>query len=120
MFANARVQSVYAQVHVPDAHQFRSDRGQVSARRDIILAAVDAVRARPPWVNMRPSNRPDIFIPSAHLHHSVDMDGLKAAGVGDLTSRVQVVDASVLSDIGPDHHSFRLMVSAFERAQALA
>lgn len=120
MFANARVQSVYAQVHVPDAHQFHSDCAQVAARKEIILAVVDAVRAKPPWVNMQPSRKPDIFIPSAHLHHSVDMDALKSAGVDDLTSKVQVVDASALSDVGPDHHTFRLMVKAFERARALA
>jgi hypothetical protein len=118
MFANARVQSVYAQIHVPDAHQFHSDRGQVSARKEIILAVVDSVRAKPPWVNMQPSKKPDIFIPSAHLHHSVDVDGLKAAGLDGPTSKVQVVDASALSDVGPDHHSFRLMAKAFERAQA--
>jgi hypothetical protein len=41
------------------------------------------------------------------------MDALKSAGVDDPTSKVQVVDASALSDVGPDHHSFSLMAKAF-------
>ena len=119
LFPNARVQSVYAQINVPDAHRFRSGDAQLSARRDVVQEFVDAVRASPPWTEMQTSKRPDIFIPSTHLHHSVDVDALTRAGVNGPTSRVQVVDASVLRDIGPDHHSFKLMVAGFQRAQAL-
>ena len=43
-----------------------------------------------------------------------------AADINLPTSRVQIVDASVLSGIGPDHHSFRMMAAAFQRAQASA
>jgi len=68
---------------------------------------------------MQTSRRPDIFLPSIHLHHSVDVDALTRAGVNGPTSRVQVVDASVLPDIGADHHSFKLMVAAFQRARLL-
>jgi hypothetical protein len=32
---------------------------------------------------------------------------------------VQVVDASVLRNVGPDHHSFKLIAAGFERAQNL-
>jgi hypothetical protein len=68
---------------------------------------------------MQASRRPDIFLPSIHLHHSVDVQALTRAGVNEPHSKVQVVDASVLRDIGPDHHSFKLMVGGFRRAQLL-
>ena len=120
LFPNARMQSVYAQITVPDAHRFRSCDTQLSVRRDVVQSFVDDVRASCLWTQqMQTSRRPDIFLPSIHLHHSVDVDALTRAGVNGPTSRVQVVDASVLPDIGADHHSFKLMVAAFQRARLL-
>jgi hypothetical protein len=120
LFPNARMQSVYAQITVPDAHRFRSDDSQVSVRKDVIRSIIDDVRASSVWTeHMQTSRRPDIFLPSIHLHHSVDVDALTCANVNGPTSRVQVVDASVLRDIGADHHSFKLMVGAFQRARLL-
>ena len=120
LFPNARMQSVYAQITVPDAHRFRSSDGHLSMRGDVVQSFVDDVRASSVWAQeMRTSRRPDIFLPSIHLHHSVDVDALTRAGVNGPTSRVQVVDASVLRDIGADHHSFKLMVGAFQRARLL-
>lgn len=120
LFPNARMQSVYAQIAVPDAHRFRSCDARLSIRRDVVQSFVDDVRASSVWTKqMQASRRPDIFLPSIHLHHSVDLDALTRAGVNEPTSRVQVVDASVLPDIGADHHSFKLMVAAFQRARLL-
>jgi hypothetical protein len=48
-----------------------------------------------------------------------DVDALMRAGVNGPTSRAQVVDASVLRDIGPDHHSFKVMIAAYPRAHVL-
>jgi len=53
------------------------------------------------------------------LHHSLEPEALAAAGLNTHSSRVQVADASVLPDIGPDHHSFRLMLAASLHAAAL-
>jgi hypothetical protein len=120
LFPNARMQSVYAQVTVPDAHRFRSGDTRVSVRKDAVRSIIDDVRANSVWTeHMQTSRRPDIFLPSIHLHHSVDVDALSRAGVNGPTSRVQVADASVLRDIGADHHSFKLMVAAFQRARLL-
>ena len=65
---------------------------------------------------MRLSQRPEIHLPGIHLHHSLDLPALARAGVNQAGSPVQVVDASVLTEIGPDHHSFKMMLSAHERA----
>jgi hypothetical protein len=120
LFPNARMQSVYAQITVPDAHRFRSGNTQLSVRKDVVRSIIDDVRASSVWTeHMQKSRRPDIFLPAIHLHHSVDVDALTCAGVNGPASRVQVVDASVLRDIGPDHHSFKLMVAAFQRARLL-
>jgi hypothetical protein len=118
LFPNARVQSVYAQINVPDAHHFCSGDARLSARVDVIRCAVDAVREHLPWPTMNRSRRPDLFMPANHLHCSVDAEVLTRAGVNLPASRLQVADASVLHDIGPDHHSFKLMVAAYQRAQA--
>jgi hypothetical protein len=120
LFPNARMQSVYAQITVPNAHRFRSCDAHVSVRGDVVRSFVDEVRATSMWTeHMQTSRRPDIFLPSIHLHHSVDVDALTRAGVNGPTSRVQVADASVLCDIGADHHSFKLMAAAFQRARLL-
>jgi hypothetical protein len=120
LFRNARVQSVFAQVHVPDAHLFDSRGARLFTRQDVIRSCVDAARANSPWTEVRGSRRPDLVIPSAHLHHSVDPEALARTGVNDPASMVQVVDPSVQRDIGPDHHSFRRMVTVFRWAQGLA
>ena len=120
LFSGARMHSVYAQINVPDAYQFDTEGPRIVARGEVIQGVIDGVRARSPWSDMQKSRQPKLFIPSSHLHGSVDVDLLAAAGVDGPASRVQVIDASVLRDIGPDHHSFKLMAAAFQRAQALA
>lgn len=120
LFPNARTQSVYAQINVPDAHRFRSVGALLYPRNEVIQSCIEAARAGAPWPEMEPSKRPDIFIPSSHLYHSVDLDALTRAGVNGPTSRVQVIDASALYDIGPDHHTFKVMAAAYQRAHELA
>ncbi len=119
MFAGARVQSVYAQVAVPDAHWLRDEESPVKARPEVIREATDRVRARTPWRGVRASRRQEMFIPGIHLHHSVDLQAIEAAGVNTPASTVQVVDASVREQVGPEHHSFKLMLAAADRARAL-
>jgi hypothetical protein len=120
LFPNASVYNVYAQINAPDAHRFSSGNARPAPRKDVIQSLVDAVRVNQPWSGMQPSKRPDIFMPSVHLHHSVDVDALTRAGANGPTSRVQVLDASVLRNIGTDHHSLKLMAAAFHRARTVA
>ena len=42
----------------------------------MIQALINDVRANPIWPDLRQSKRPEIFIPSIHLHHSIDVDAL--------------------------------------------
>ena len=113
--------SVYAQVEVPDAYvQVSGKRSSLSAQVAVIRGRCDQARERQPYGAIHASQRPDLFIPGIHLHHSVDLAALSSAGLNLKDSPVQVVDASVMSGVGPDHHSFRMMVAAFRLAQASA
>ena len=117
LFPAAPRHSVYAQVLVRDAYAVGAAETALIAKDGAIRAATDAARAHAPFAGVRVSQRPELTIPGIHLHHSVDLQSLAHAGVGDADFPVQVVDASVLSEIGPEHHSFKMMLGAVARAQ---
>lgn len=119
LWPDAERQSVYAQVLVPDAYVWQeSDATPLQPCGDRIAAATEAARRNVPFDKVLLSRRPDVQIPGIHLHHSVDVEALKACGINTVDAPVQVVDASVLSRIGPDHHSFKMLLSAMTLARA--
>lgn len=117
LFPRAPRYSVYAQVLVRDAYAV--DGTSLRADTAAIRTATDAARAQAPFPGLRPSQRPELSIPGIHLHHSVDLDALARAGVGDPAFPVRVVDASVLREIGPEHHSFKMMLAAHDGAASV-
>ncbi len=120
LFARSERYSVYAQVEVPDAYELFDDPAHcLRARTSAIRARTDAARHASPFAAMVASRQPDLYIPGIHLHHSIDVAALRDAGVNCPASIVQVVDASVLAGIGPEHHSFRMMLGAWQKARCL-
>jgi hypothetical protein len=118
LFPRAARYSAYAQVLVPDAYEFHPDRPvPLQARAAVLRAATDAARAHGPFPGLQRSMRPEVHIPGIHLHHTLDRRALAAAGIDVHGSPVQVVDASTLSGIGPDHHSFKMLLAARMRAR---
>jgi hypothetical protein len=118
LFPRAARYSAYAQVVVPDAYEFHPDRPTpLQERTGALREATDRARAHGPFPALRPSLRPEIHIPGIHLHHTLDRPSLAAAGIDVDGSPVQVVDASTLSGIGPDHHSFKMLLAARARAR---
>lgn len=117
LFPRAPRHSVYAQVLVRDAYAV--DGTSLQADAAAIRAATDAARAQAPFPGLRPSQRPELSIPGIHLHHSLDLDALARAGVGNPSFPVRVVDASVLREIGPEHHSFKMMLAAHDGAASV-
>lgn len=118
VFAAAPRYSLYAQVVVPDAYAWHDDAAwPLRARAEALRAATDGARSDPPFQAVQASRRPEMHIPGIHLHHSVDLAALRAAGINEPGSPVQVVDASVLTAIGPDHHSFKMLLAALLRAR---
>lgn len=118
LFGGTAMHSVYAQVAVSEAYILDADSPSrpLQARVDRIRFATESARDRQPFADLRRSRQPDTILPGIHLHHSVDLGALTQAGINTPDSPVQVVDGSVLTDIGPDHHAFKMMLSAFERA----
>ena len=114
LFASAPRHSVYAQVLVRDAYRLAGT--ALQAQPDAIRTATDAARSHVPFAGVRLSQRPELTIPGIHLHHTVDLDALARAGIGQRGHPVRVVDASVLSEIGPEHHSFKMMLAAHDGA----
>jgi len=118
LFAAAARHSIYAQVEVPDAHYMRGDPDvALESRAELTRARTDAARSQSPFPDTVPSRRQELFLPGIHLHHSVDTTALAAAGLNVPGSRARVVDASVLKRIGPAHHSFRMMMAAWQSAR---
>lgn len=117
LFPRAKIQSIYAQAAVPDAVMVTPE-GEVKPQPHVVETALKEIRAHALWHGMVPSGKPDIFMPMIHLHHSVEPAALARLGMNTSDSAVQVVDGSIYQDIGPDHHSFKIMVGAFVRARA--
>jgi hypothetical protein len=119
LFPSASRYSVYAQVEVPEAYAFTGDAQQpLRALHPALRAATDRARQLAPYAGLQPSQRPEIALPGIHLHDSLQPEALAAEGVNAPAFPLQVVDASVLRDIGPEHHSFKMMVAAYCRARA--
>jgi hypothetical protein len=113
------VHSIYGQIVVPDAHVLPADNGALTPRAEIIRAATDRVREGLAIAGLIESARRDLFIPGIHLHHSLDAAALRAAGINRADSALQVLDASVYPALGPEHHSFKLMLAASLRTRLL-
>jgi hypothetical protein len=84
----------------------------LAARVQNIRRATDAARAAQPFADLKPSQRPELYIPGIHLHHSLDLVALRRDGINVEGSPLQVVDASILDEIGPNHHSFAMMLAS--------
>lgn len=118
IFANAPTHSVYVQTAVNDAYSVDSGEYPLSAQSGQITEALRQARVRAPFRNVEISKREHLYIPAIHLHHSVDIAAVNAQGFMSEGSSIQIVDASAIRNIGPQHHSFKLMVTAYARAQA--
>jgi len=112
--------SIYAQTPLDDAYALGEGLTPLTPDLPRIQAAAAQARQRQPFVGAVLSRRPDLYIPGIHLHHSVDVDALARLGVNSERDAVQVVDASILKAIGPEHHTFRMMCAAYQRARQSA
>ena len=114
----AKCHSVYAQILVRDAYTLAAGALPLLAQADRIRAATDAVRTAQPYAGLKRSRCPALYLPGIHLHHTLDTSVLAAEGLSDRSNPIQVVDASALTDIGAEHHSFKMMANAFARARS--
>ena len=117
LFAAAPLYSAYAQVVARDGYALGTASRPLQARPAALRTATDSARAGQPFEDLVASRLPDAYIPGIHLHHSIARADLIAAGLDTKESPVKVVDASTLDDIGPDHHSFKMMLAAHDRVR---
>lgn len=120
LFPRSRFQSAYAQFPVMNAYGFNSGTAELTPRNNLIVAAAQALRSSLAIDGLLPSRQTELFIPGIHLHNTVRREALDAANIDVPNSRILIADASTLTNIGPDHHSFKMMLSSFLRARSVA
>lgn len=122
LFPQAAAYNVYAQVRARDAYVLDKMTAGLSVRSEIIRKATDGAREVVSKLlpMMEQSRRPELYIPGIHLHRTVDVEAARSSGILSDTSALQVADASTLDDVGGAHHSFGMMVSAWQRARMTA
>jgi hypothetical protein len=116
IFPRADRYSVYAQTDVVDAYARRAGEFPLEVRMQAVQDATAAAREQLSFRGLQRSRRLDLYIPGIHLHHSVDLASLGRHDINQARSPVQIVDASVIESLGPDHPSFTLMLAAYARA----
>ncbi len=112
--------SVYGQIAVDDAYELTDGPFPLVPRVEQIRRVSEQARAEVPFPGVVASRRPDLFVPGIHLYNSVDAARLQPHDIDQPASPIQVVDASTVRDIGPDHPTFRAMVRAYVRARSLS
>ena len=117
VFPKSDLYTVYSQVPVKDAYVLSAKGASLATQSETIQSTTGVARKRQPYPGLIPSRRPEMYIQGIHLHHSVDLESLAKAGVNTPDAPVQVVDASILTDIGPDHHTFKLLLAAMRRTR---
>ena len=117
LFPDSRMLSIYAQLRVADSYErLRNGRG-VRANKKSIASTIQQFRDSVDVDHMIASERPELYIKGIHLHGTLDSHLVNSRGFSDPESNLCVVDASIVDDIGSEHHSFRLMVDAYRRAK---
>lgn len=111
--------SVYAQVLVRNAYEYDASSGRLGVNIDTILQSISEARveARVHLPNLIPSANSDLYIPGVHLHHSVELQRIRELGLDNMNSKLMIADASTMANIGPEHHSFRMMAQAMLKAR---
>lgn len=118
LFPRAGVYSIYAQRAVEDAYALKDNKLPLTACQDNIRAETHLARSQAPFPGLKPSKRNDLYIPGIHLHNSIRPGALDALGINQAGSSINVVDASVVREIGPEHHSFKVMFGAYKSVQS--
>lgn len=115
---SARHYSVYFQAVAKDAYALDAD-GQILTQDTKALdAATRHARETAPFERLTLSQRPELLIPGIHLHGSLSKQQTDIlSNDSALCAQIRVVDPSTLKDIGPEHHSFRMMFDAYQQAE---
>lgn len=114
VFRTAGTYSVYAQTRAQDAYSWIPGEVPIRANTPEIQRAAETATSLQPFAGLVPSKRMDIYIPGIHLHNSIQRNVCSELGLNNPSSPLRIVDPSMVEDIGPEHHSFKVLVSAFQ------
>lgn len=117
LFPNASMQSIYAQIYVKDAYTINSANQKMTPNINTIQDTILNYRDFLNIPELEYSQKSELFIRGIHLHNSLDNEKLIDININTVKSNVAIVDSSVIENIGPEHHSFKVMVAAYSRAQ---
>lgn len=117
LFPNADMQSIYGQIYVKDAYTIDVSNQKMMANISNIQNAILNYRELLNVPEIEYSHKSDLFIKGIHLHNSLDNTKLIDININTTKSNVAIVDSSVIENIGPEHHSFKIMVAAYTRAK---
>ena len=112
--ARSPIYSVYYQTVAKNSYGIDSIGNLSPPDQCAISAAANHARKAHPFDDLILSNAPDLFLPGVHLHGSIT---LKERLALNTLERIILVDPSGIDDLGPEHHSFKLMALAFDLAQ---
>ena len=118
LFPQTDLYSVYAQRVVEDAYALTDGPLPLTVLQDNIQTTTRLAREQAPFRALTPSRRNDLYIPGIHLHNSIRHGMLQTLGLNQTGSVVNVVDSSAVRDIGPEHHSFRVMFRAYSAVRS--
>lgn len=117
LFPRSNILSVYAQIRIKDAYHINYESGLLTEETLNIQNAIKDYRSTLTWPELTPSRRTDLFIRGIHIHDTLNHDILSEKwGLNQMG--LTIADPSFISDIGPEHHSFKAMVRAYSLAQS--
>lgn len=117
LFPVAPSYSVNYMIEAPALYRLDPDQGLLPPAADTIAGITGKAVEQAPFEGLQPTRRPELFVPGVHLHGSLTNEEREEFAGAD---RMTVVDASALTSVGPDHHSFRMMALAYQRAGSTA
>jgi hypothetical protein len=116
LLPDSQILSVYAQIRVKDAYIRLPGMRGVQVDNKSILSSIKEFRKTLNSNILTLSRREDLYIRGIHLHRTLNTETLATLGINSKSSNCHVVDASAVDDVGPEHHTFRLMARAYHLA----
>lgn len=116
LFPDSNRLSVYAQIRIEDAYRLNPGHLTLDANITAIQSGIGNFRHNLEMPELELSKQPELYIRGIHLHNSLNMD-LLANCIAYKDKNITIVDSSCITDIGPEHHSFKMMVKAFSLAK---
>lgn len=116
LMSASTIYNIYAQHQVPNVLERKKGVLEIKLKNNIIKFHELKIKSMLKNNICKVSKKAGISFPAIHLHNSVHKNKLIKMGIAHKNSNLQIQDASVIKNIGPEHHIFRVMATAFRNA----